>query len=261
MKGIPMSLKLFDLTGKVAIVTGSGRGLGKVFAKGLAACGARIVTCSRTLSQAETTAEEIRENDGEALALSVDTTVRSQCRKLVETAVKHFGGLHVLVCNAGVAFFTPAEEISDDEWNRTIATNLSGYFYCAQEVARQMIQQGDGGSIVMISSNASLVGFPGLTAYCASKGGVDQLVRSMAVEWGSRGIRVNAVNPGYTDNLMSGLESDISGAEEEAIGRMTPLQRRGRSEEMLGPVIFLASDASSFVTGTTLLVDGGWCAQ
>jgi NAD(P)-dependent dehydrogenase (short-subunit alcohol dehydrogenase family) len=256
-----MSLKLFDLTGKVAIVTGSGRGLGKVFAKGMAEAGARVVTCSRTLSEAKATAQDIIDNGGQALALKVDTTVRSDCRELAANTVEHFGELNIMVCNAGIAYFMPAEKIGQDEWKQTIETNLTGYFHCAQMAARQMIKQGGGGSIIMTSSNASMVGFPGLMAYCASKGGVDQLVRSMAVEWGCHGIRVNAINPGYTDNLMSGLESDTSGAEEEEIRRMTPMQRRGKSEEMIGPVIFLSSDASSFVTGTILPIDGGWCAK
>ena len=256
-----MSLGLFDLAGKVAIVTGSGRGLGKVFAQGMAEAGARVVTCSRTLSEAETTAQEIRENGGQALALKVDTRIRSQCRDLVTGAVEYFGQLNIMICNAGIAFFSPAEKVSSDEWQQTIETNLTGYFHCAQMAARQMIQQGSGGSIIMTSSNASILGFPGLMAYCASKGGVDQLVRSMAVEWGCHGIRVNAINPGYTDNLMSGLESDASGAEEKEIRQLTPMQRRGKATEMIGPIIFLASEASSFVTGTILPIDGGWSAQ
>lgn len=256
-----MSLKMFDLSGKVAIVTGSGRGLGKIFAMGLAKAGADVITCSRTLAEADATAQAIREDGGRAVAVKVDTRNRSDCRTLVTGAVEEFGKLHIMVCNAGVAYINAAEAVDEKQWEQTIATNLTGYFNCAQMAARQMIKQGSGGSIIMTSSNASRVAFPGLMAYCASKGGVDQLVRSMAVEWGCYGIRVNAINPGYTDNLMSGLESDISGTEEAEALKLTPLRRRGKAGEMLGPVIFLASEASSFVTGTVLPVDGGWCAQ
>ena len=255
-----MSLDLFDLKQKVAIVTGSSRGLGKVFALGLARAGASVVTCSRSLPRAEVTAREIRERGGQALAVKVDTTVRSQCRSMVAAAVEHFGRLDVMVCNAGISLFNPAEAVTESEWQRTIDANLTGYFHCAQLAARQMIAQKHGGSIVMISSNASIVGFANLMAYCAAKGGVDQLVRSMAVEWGRHNIRVNAINPGYTDNVMAD-GSLGSEAEQTEVCRLTPLGRYGRRQELLGPVIFLASEASSFVTGTILPVDGGWCAQ
>ncbi len=142
-----------------------------------------------------------------------------------------------------------------------MSANVTGCFNCAQLVARRMIANGRGGSIVLISSTASLVGFPGLLAYGVSKGGVDQMVRQMAVEWGVHGIRVNAINPGYTTHHMRGSEArNDDDALEARIRDTTPMRRRGTPEEFAGPAVFLASDASSFVTGTVLPVDGGYCA-
>lgn len=257
-----MSLELFDLTGKVAVVTGSGRGLGKTFAKGLADAGARLVTCSRTLEESESTAQEIRDRGGEAFAMRVDTAVRADCQALVDQAVERFGALDIMVCNAAIAVLKSAEETEEDEWNQVMDVDLKGYFNCAQLAARQMMKQGTGGSIVMTSSNASLVAFPGLLAYSAAKGGVDQMVRSMAVEWASKGIRVNAFNPGYTENVQTGMVGEREDPwVQDAIKKRTPMGRVGRVTEFVGPVVFLASDASSFITGVVLPVDGGYCAM
>lgn len=255
-----MSLELFDLTGKVAVVTGSGRGIGKVLAKGLASAGARVVTCSRTLAEVEATAKEIGEAGGEAFALRVDITERAQCQTLVDATVERFGSLDVMVCNAAYGVMQPAETTTPEAWDETIRVGLTGTFNCAQLAGRQMMKQG-GGSIVVTSSTGSMVAFPGLLAYDAAKGGVDQLVRTLAVEWAGKGIRVNAFNPGYTENVMT----DMAGEREDpwvqlAIEKMTPMGRVGRLAEFVGPVIFLASDASSFVTGVCLPVDGGYCA-
>ncbi|HEX9770736.1 MAG TPA: SDR family NAD(P)-dependent oxidoreductase [Kiloniellales bacterium] len=256
-----MSLELFDLTGKAAVVTGSGRGLGRVLAKGLAAAGARVVTCARTLSEVEATAREIGEAGGEAFALRVDITDRADCQALVDATVARFGTLDVMVCNAAYGVLQPAETTEPEAWDQTLRVGLTGTFNCAQLAGRQMMKQTTGGSIVVTSSTSSMVAFPGLVAYDAAKGGVDQLVRTLAVEWASKGIRVNAFNPGYTENVMT----DIVGEREDpwvqlAIEKMTPMGRVGRLAEFVGPVIFLASDASSFVTGVCLPVDGGYCA-
>ncbi|HVG81230.1 MAG TPA: glucose 1-dehydrogenase [Methylomirabilota bacterium] len=253
-----MTHPLFDLTGRTAIVTGSGRGLGRAIALGLAEAGANLVTCARTPGTARSVAEEIAAKGGQALGLEIDCADRDQCDRLVEAALQRFGRLDVLVCNHGIGLNRPAEATTPAEWSEVLRVNLSGYFYAAQAAARPMLAQGKG-AIVMNSSNGSFIGFPGLTAYGASKGGVDQLVRQLAVEWGERGIRVNAINPGWTENLMAHRKRQTADEEKEAeIRRMTPLRRRGRAEEMVGPVIFLASDASSFVTGVCLPVDGGW---
>ena len=253
-----MSHKLFDLTGRTAIVTGAGRGLGRVIAHGLAEAGANLVTCARTAGAARAVAEEITAKGGRALGLEIDCAERDQCERLVDAALQRFGSLDILICNHGIGLQKPAEDTTPEEWTEVLRVNLSGYFYAAQAAAGPMLAQRKG-AIVMNSSNGSFIGFPGLTAYGASKGGVDQLVRQLAVEWGERGVRVNAINPGWTENLMAHRTPSAADEPKEAeIRRMTPLRRRGRAEELVGPVIFLASDASSFITGVCLPVDGGW---
>jgi gluconate 5-dehydrogenase len=255
-----MSQTPFDLAGKVAVVTGSGRGLGKGVALGLGVAGAEVVTASRTLAEAEATAEEIRGAGGDATAFSVDITKRADCGRLVAEAVERYGSLDVMVCNAASNLHGPALELSEDCWTRNIEVELTGYFYAAQAAGAQMAQQDGGGSIVMISANSSVVGYSELITTAAAKGGVDQMCRNLAVEWGCHNIRVNSVNPGYTEHLppagdvKPGDSDDI----EADLKRLTPLPRRGRVEEFAWPVVFLASDASSFITGQNLMVDGGY---
>jgi NAD(P)-dependent dehydrogenase (short-subunit alcohol dehydrogenase family) len=255
-----MSLQRFSLSGKVAVVTGSGRGLGRSIAKGMAEAGAAVVTTSRNGAEAESAAEEIRKAGGKAIGIVTDVADPEACDALVARAVKEFGRLDVMACNAGIILTNPAEKATRAELEQTLSINVGGALYCAQAAARQMEKQG-GGSIVVTSSNASLVAFPDLLTYNISKGGVDQMVRTLAVEWGARNIRVNAFNPGYLEHSMSRSEAyDHDPETEAAVLRMTPMGRRGRVEEVVGVAIFLASDASSFITGTVLPVDGGWCA-
>jgi NAD(P)-dependent dehydrogenase (short-subunit alcohol dehydrogenase family) len=252
---------LFDLTGKVAIVTGSGRGLGKAIALGVAHYGATVVTCSRTLSEAEATAAEIIAEGGSASALRVDTSDRDSCKALIDDTVRAHGRLDILVNNAGIDIIEPAEEVSEDSWDQVLNINLKGYFNCSQFAARQMLAQGAGGSIANNSSIAGEVGIKGLTAYAAAKGGINQMTRTMAVEWAPRGIRVNAFSPGYFENIMSGATEEHARPEKRAqVLQFTPMGRRGLPHELVGPVVFLASDASSYVTGAILLVDGGYTA-
>ncbi len=253
--------ELFDLSGRVAIVTGSGRGLGKAMARGLAAVGAQVVICCRTAEEAEATAAEITAEGGVAEATTVDTSKRESCEALVDFAVKRFGKLDVLVNNAGIDIIEPAEEADPDTYQKIIDINLSGYFHCSQLAGRQMLTQERGGSIVNNSSIASRSGIHGLVAYSAAKGGVNMLTRTMAMEWATRGIRVNAVAPGYFDNVMRDAVGEHARPEkQEQIRTFTPMQRRGRPDELMGPVIFLASEASSYVTGQILFVDGGYTA-
>jgi NAD(P)-dependent dehydrogenase (short-subunit alcohol dehydrogenase family) len=253
---------LFDLTGKVIIVTGSGRGLGKAIAKGVGEAGASVVVCSRTLTEAETVADEITTAGSPSLALQVDTGDRASCERLVEKTVARFGRLDVLVNNAGIDIIEPAEDVTEDAWDQVLNINLKGYFNCSQLAARQMIKQGHGGCIINNSSIAGGVGIAGLSAYAAAKGGVDQLTRVQAVEWGSKGIRVNAFAPGYFDNIMSGATDEHRRPEKrEQVLAFTPMGRRGLPEELVGPVVFFASAASSYVTGAVLYVDGGYTAQ
>jgi NAD(P)-dependent dehydrogenase (short-subunit alcohol dehydrogenase family) len=255
-----MSLSRFSLQGKVAIITGSGRGLGRAIAKGMAEAGAAVVTAARNAAEAQSAADEIVTAGGRAIAVPADVADPKACAALVERAVAAFGRLDIMACNAGIILTNPADQATPEELEQTLKINVGGVMYCAQAAAKQMEKQG-GGAIVVTSSNASLVAFPDLLTYNISKGGVDQMVRTLAVEWAPRNIRVNAFNPGYLEHSMTRSEGTISDPETEAaILRMTPMRRRGKVDEVVGVAIFLASDASSFITGTVLPVDGGWCA-
>ncbi len=251
---------LFDLTGKVGIVTGSGRGLGAAIAAGLAGANASVVVCSRTIAEAEACADHITSSGDTAVATSLDVRDRASCESLVEFTLQTFGRLDILVNNAGIDVITPAEDVTDDAWNDIIAINLRGYFLCSQVAGRVMLGQRRG-SIINNSSIASTAGIAGLAAYAASKGGVNQLTRVMAMEWAERGVRVNAIAPGYFSNVMRGAAGEHGREEkQEQVRTFTPMRRRGRPEELVGPVVFLASDASSYVTGAVLAVDGGYTA-
>jgi NAD(P)-dependent dehydrogenase (short-subunit alcohol dehydrogenase family) len=262
MVGVSSVAKLFNLSNRVAIVTGSGRGLGAAIARGLAAAGASVMLCSRTKVEVERTAGEIIRCGGQAAAIVADTSDRTSCQRLIDQTVSRFGRLDVLVNNAGIDSIGPAEDLTDDAWERVVNTNLKGYFMCSQIAARQMLAQGTGGSIINNSSICSVIGVNGLTVYSATKGGVNQLTRVMAVEWAKRGIRVNAIAPGYFDNIMQDATAEHANSEKQKqVVAFTPLGRRGEPDELIGPVIFLASEASSYVTGVILFVDGGYTAQ
>jgi NAD(P)-dependent dehydrogenase (short-subunit alcohol dehydrogenase family) len=256
-----MASTLFDLSGKVAIITGTSRGLGRALAKGFAEAGAIVVGCSRKGEEAEAVAAELRARGHEGFGMRCDTSVRADVEALVAETVRRYGRLDIMLCNAGVDRPKPALEVSDADFDHLYAVNLRGYFICAQEAAKRMIAQGRGGAIVMNSSNASVVGFDKLAPYGATKGGTDMLVKTLASEWGPHGIRVNAFNPGYMTSRQTGSEHLY---EDDAFVRrtreLTPLRRYGEAEELVGPAVFLASDAASFVTGVVLPVDGGWCA-
>ena len=252
---------LFDLNGKGILVTGAGYGLGRAMAQGLASAGARVMLAGRTMEKLEETAGLIRDQGGEAQTCRLDATERQSAIDCVSATVKAFGGIDAAVINHGVIEVAPPHEVSEADWLHVINTNLTGCFYCAQAVGRQMIEQGGGGSIVLTSSNGSLVAFEGLTAYGASKGGVDMMCRQMAAEWGEYGIRVNTVNPGYTTNPMGGKYEMRAPPEFEAeVRKLTPLGRRGEPVDFVGPVVFLCSEASAFVSGHLLVVDGGYTA-
>lgn len=229
-------------------------------ARGLAAAGASVVICCRTADDAKTTAEEIQDGGGIAAPITVDTADRSSCQALIEFAVETYGRLDILVNNAGIDAIKPAEDITGEEYQNVIDINLTGYFHCSQFAGRHMLDHG-GGSIINNSSIASTVGIHGLVAYSAAKGGVNMLTRVMAAEWASRGVRVNAIAPGYFDNIMRDAGDEHARPEkQQQVRTFTPMQRRGRPDELIGPVLFLASDASSFVTGNILFVDGGYTA-
>jgi gluconate 5-dehydrogenase len=255
------SLELFDLTGKVAVVTGAGSGLGVVFAEALAEAGAAVVCADLNAEGAEATARRIGETGGRTSAVTADVTDETSVRAMVQSAVERFDRLDILVNNAGVGAAGPPEELELADWQRVIDVNLTGVFLCAREAARAMLAGGHGGAIVNIASILGAVASQPVaaTAYAASKGAVINLTRDLAVHWAPRGIRVNAIGPAYFPTAMTreGFESPEFRAAVEA---RTPLGRAGRLEELKGPVVFLVSEAASYITGQTLFVDGGWTA-
>jgi NAD(P)-dependent dehydrogenase (short-subunit alcohol dehydrogenase family) len=193
-------------------------------------------------------------------AVPANVAEESEIQKVVEAHRERHGRLDVLVNNAGIDRIEPAEDVSGDNLDAVLQINLLGYFHCAQAAGRRMLDRG-GGSIINISSIAGQAGIAGLTSYSMSKGGVDQMTRVMAVEWATRGVRVNAIAPGYFENIMvgAGTEHDRPDKQRQVI-TFTPMARRGHPDELIGPVVFLASDASSYVTGAVLYVDGGYTA-
>ena len=251
--------QLFDLSGRVAIVTGAGSGLGVVFAEALAEAGAQVVCAGRHLPAVETTATRLRDQGHDARAVEADVTDPAAVARLVYQTVAVLGRLDILVNNAGVAAVGPPEDIELSDWQRVIDVNLTGVFLCAKIAAQAMIKAGNGGSIINIASilGAGASEPAPATAYAASKGGVVNLTRDLAVHWAPYGIRVNAIGPGYFPSNMTAGSLETPEIRSE-IERRTPLKRVGRLEELKGPVVFLASDAASYVTGEILYVDGGW---
>lgn len=251
---------LFDLRGKTAIVTGAGRGLGSVIAKGLAAHGAEVMVVSRSLGEVQQVADEIRSLGVGGTALKVDISVRSDVEAMVSHARDLWGKIDILVNNAGIDRNMAVEEYPEDEWDRILATNLKGYFLCSQLVGKEMVARGQG-AIIMNSSIYGQVGAADNVPYGASKGGINQLVRMLAVEWAQKGVRVNALAPAYMSPMSRDDGQVGPGPKVEAwVKARTPMGRRGRPEELIGPAVFLASEASSYVTGSILAVDGGWTA-
>ncbi|MGQ0333853.1 SDR family NAD(P)-dependent oxidoreductase [Halomonas elongata] len=257
-----MSHQAFSLDGKVAIVTGAGRGLGKAIALGLASAGAKVLLASRNPANLSDTATTIENSGGTALRASVDISDPVSCAALVEKAEEELGRLDVLVCNAATNIQGPAAGMTPADWQNVISTELSGYFYLSQAAYETMSRQ-KCGSIIMVSANSSTVGYTDLIGVATAKGGVDMMARNLAVEWGKDGIRVNTLNPGFTEHVPED-GADVAAGDgdlEEDIRTATPLERRGRVEEFANPAIFLASDASSYVTGHNLVVDGGYSVK
>ncbi|HEY7566257.1 MAG TPA: glucose 1-dehydrogenase [Gemmatimonadaceae bacterium] len=251
----------FSLTDRVAIVTGAARGLGRALAHGLAESGARVVVCDINVDGSNATAASIQSAGGKATSARVDVTDVASCDALLRHAVSAFGRVDVLVNDAAIDIVESFETITDDAWRRVVDVDLKGVMNMSRSVVRHMLERGGGGSIINISSIASAVAIPGLGAYSAAKGGVNQLTRVMAVDLAAHGLRVNAIAPGYLENIMEGLGTEHAKPEtERRIETRTPMKRRARLEELIGPVVFLASDAASYVTGAVLFVDGGYSA-
>lgn len=255
-----MSTNIFSLTNKTAIVTGGGRGLGRAIAIGLAQFGADVALVARTENELQKTAREVETQGRRALVYPSDVSNKQAIERVVNDVVAQWGRVDILVNNAGVDAAKPAIEYTEEDWDFVLDVNLKGYFLFAQAVARHMKETG-GGAIVNNSSICGDVAVKNIVAYNASKGGVNMLTRTLAVEWAPYNIRVNAFSPAYMEAFMPGAASEHDEKKEASIRELTPLGRRGRPEELVGPVVFLASDASSYVTGEILMVDGGWTAR
>ena len=244
----------FDLTGKVCVVTGAGRGIGRGMAEGLARHGATVVLTGRTRETLDQTAAAMGAG---AFVHTADVSKPADVVALRDTVMERFGKISVLVNNAGVnAIFKDIDRTSLEEWQTIIDVNLTGVFLCCKYLGGAM---GQGGSIINVSSVAGHRGLQRSVPYCASKGGVEMLTKALALDWASKGIRVNTLAPGWVDtDLTHGLlEHDVHG---ERLKSRTPMGRFAGPGDMAGGVVFLASDASSYMTGQSLVIDGGWTA-
>lgn len=245
------------LGGKVAVVTGSSRGIGRAIAIKLAKEGASVVVNSRKKESAQKVADEIKRLGRKAIAVEGDVSNPKTAKKLVGAAVKEFGSLDIFVNNAGVISYANFLDLKEEQWDSLMAVDLKGVFMCSQAAARQMIKQGDGGKIINISSIAGFIGFHNLAHYCAAKAGVIELTKQMALELGPYKINVNSIGPGAIKTAMTKqVESDPKQLK-EIIARI-PLGRMGEPEEIANVAAFFASDEASYVTGETIFVDGGW---
>lgn len=255
-----MNYPLFDITGKIVIVTGGGRGLGATLAHGFATAGAHVVIGDQDEQTAQTSADNIRAGGGLAIAARCDITSEQDARALVDLAVQTYGRLDVLVNNAGINIPKPAEELTLDEWNRIVGVNLTGTFLCCQTGGAAMLRQGDG-CIVNICSVHGHVGsyIHKAAAYNASKAGIINLTRSLALEWGERGVRVNGISPGALRTEL--MAQRLANAEYiRTWQERAAIKRVGAPEDIVGTAIFLASPAAAWLTGQILAVDGGWLA-
>lgn len=252
---------MFELKNKVAIITGARRGMGRTHALILAKAGAKVVVSDISLEDCQKVVEEIKKEEGEAIAVKCDVTQKKEVEEMVKKAVDSFGKVDILVNNAGIVEFKPFLEISEEDWDKTLNINLKGYFLCAQAAAKEMAKQ-KSGVIVNIASVAMGqlgVGFPNIVHYCASKGGIAAMTEALALELAPYNIRVNAVAPGVIDTPMAEQTKEDPKVMEGTLARI-PLHRMGRPEEVSNLVLFLASDASSYMTGSVVVIDGGWLA-
>jgi 2-dehydro-3-deoxy-D-gluconate 5-dehydrogenase len=260
--GLADVLASFRLDGKVALVTGAGRGLGRGIAIALAGAGANVALWDVNLPDLDSVGEEIAAVGRRVLAKKVDVAEAAEVELATAAIAAELGGLDILVNNAGVTSGSPFENLPEEDWERVMSVNLGGVYHASKEAARQFLHQGRGGSIINIASISGLVGNRGgnNSHYCASKGGVIALTRSLAVEWAPQRIRVNAIAPGYFVTPMTDrLKQRDAAFYQELVGRV-PLGRFGRDVDLAGAVVYLASDASSFVSGHVLVVDGGYTA-
>jgi len=256
--------KFCDLKGKVAIVTGAAKGMGKAHSLTLARAGAKVVLADIDLPGCQLVVDEIKKMRGDAVAVQCDMSKKSDIDNLIATTIKTFGKIDILVNNAGIFPFKPFLQMTEQDFEKVIDVNLKGYFLTAQAVVKEMQKNlpnanGQRGSIINISSIAALVGFAGLAHYCASKGGINAMSKVLALELAPLGIRINNINPGAIDTPGASMTSMDPKAKEAMLAPI-PMKRSGSAQEIANAVLFLASDESSYMTGSTMVIDGGWVA-
>jgi len=254
-------IEIKRLEGKVAIVTGSERGIGRGIAIAFAKEGCKVVVNGhKKTEEGEDVVNEIKNLGSDAVLVVADVSKESDVKNLIEKTIKKFGKLDILVNNAGILVSGTVTTLTEKDWNRQMDVNLKGVFLCTKYTVQQMVKQGKGGRIINISSIAGLVGFPGISAYCASKGGVTELTREVALDVAKYGITVNAINPGI---IMTDMTKDMLNdpTTKKSFMESTPVGRVGQPEDIGNAAVFLALDESSFITGHNLIVDGGWTAR
>lgn len=250
------------LKGKVALVTGSGRGIGAAIARGYAREGASVALVSRTKAQLEEQAERIQAmTRAKPLMVQADIGEPNDVENLVETVIRAYGKIDILANCAGITMVSPSESLSLENWHACLKINLDGTFLCCQKVGQHMIKRGEGGKIINITSIVAHAAIPERAAYAASKGGVMQLTQNLAVEWARYGIQVNAISPGFirTEIVQDLIDKGVH-KPDKMIARI-PAGRLGEVDDVVGPAVFLASQESDYVTGIVLKVDGGWLAN
>ncbi|MDH7499540.1 MAG: glucose 1-dehydrogenase [candidate division NC10 bacterium] len=253
-----MTPSLFDLTGRVAIVTGGNQGIGLAMAEALASAGAHLIIANRREEEGKKAAEEIQQRFGvKARAIGTDVSDASSVESMVKEAKATLGQIDILVNNAGVILRKRIEETEEKDWDWLMGINLKGYFLCCRAVIPLMKAQGKG-KIINVSSTSSLIGMRERVAYCSSKGGVSQLTRALAIELAKDNIQVNAIAPGFIRTPLNDQYFQENPSHYERFVAHIPMGRVGRPEELAGITIYLASDASSYTTGQILVVDGGW---
>jgi len=257
-----MVLPYFDLTGKVAIISGGGIGIGRGISEGLAEAGARIVIASRSLERCETACNEIRKKTGStAVPHRCDINKSNEIETLVTDVIEEFDYIDILVNNSGISGSgKPILKMNEQDWDGILNTNLKAVFMLSQAVAKRMVERGEGGKVINVASIGALIAWPNMVGYCASKGGCVQLTKVMALEWMRYNIQVNAILPGYFDTPMN---EDLFSTEvgKDLIKQNVPMKRLAKIEEIKGVAILLASEASSFMTGSAVVVDGGYTCR